>query len=149
MFMDVSWINIKYLGDVNVIFQPAGIPDSPDECILLNVTDRQATIQCEQGYDGGEKATFTFMVKKSTPHQSPTEVTSTFIWKQDALAEISVSELEPNNNYTLLVYQENKYGHSSSSFGVLTNTLGMYMDCWLYAATCIIINIKFIYDIHV
>lgn len=114
-----------------------GIPDSPQECYAINTTDRIAILECIKGYDGGERGTFTFTVLKSQPWQSPTEVETDFEWSVvNEVAFVRAHDLEPNNNYTLLVYQENKFGRSESSFGVLIRTEGKSF----YAATVFLLS---------
>jgi len=54
------------------------------------------------------------------------------------MVEISVSQLSPATNYTLLVYAENSFGRSAAAFIVYATTSGM--KCWtfsIFSARCV------------
>ena len=49
-----------------VVCHAAGAPGPPRHCVALNVTDHEARLGCQLGYDGGEP--LDFVVDKQSPH---------------------------------------------------------------------------------
>ena len=108
-----------------------GKPDSPQKCDVTKVGDREVSLTCVQGYDGGDQMTFS--VSRSAEGQqgsdwSEVEVTWPEIyalWSSgQPLANVKVKGFGPNTNYTLRVYGDNKFGKSDEAFAVFIRTAG-------------------------
>ena len=90
---------------------------------MLNVTHVGTFLTCVPGFDGGDH--ISFAVSKSTSRTEPEEVDSTTTWSSDgSFAFVSIEDLWPLTNYTMRVFQENKYGRSAVSYSVTVRTLG-------------------------
>ena len=59
-----------------------GAPGPPRHCVALNVTDHEARLDCQPGYDGGEP--LDFVVDKQSPHDD-----------LERVSEASPSPLQP------------------------------------------------------
>ena len=57
-------------------------------------------------------------------HTLQERVRSEFVMKGE-LASITVMDLQPNSNYTILLYQENTHGESEESIGLYISTKGI------------------------
>ena len=113
-----------------------GLPDVPRRCDELNTTANTSVVSCLPGFDGGEPLDFS--VYKSEVTRPPEETRSTFTM-DEGLAIITVSDLSPKTNYTLMIYQKNSFGKSHESFGVLVWTQG---NLWYPQRPCIILLSK-------
>ncbi len=101
----------------------AGIPDAPMFCSLRNVSAYTALIDCIVGYTGGEPLDFAVYKYAINIGQEP--VDSDFVKSDDdKMAAITVRDLQPNSNYTILIYQHNTHGQSTESMGVYILTAG-------------------------
>ncbi|XP_066594358.1 neural cell adhesion molecule 2-like isoform X2 [Prorops nasuta] len=100
---------------------PAGRPDTPHNCSLLNQTTDSIYVECTEGFDGGLPQNFTILVERDAAgsgKQSGTplasSVVSTISNQTSKSPSFSVAGLEPGTTYDLTVYSSNNKGRSDS-----------------------------------
>lgn len=94
------------------------------------MTAHSVNLTCLPGYGGGEDDTILFPVLKSDPSMYPRPAKSS-VQHNGQMVVITVTELIPNNNYTLYVFAKNSHGRSAASVNVAVRTMGR--NTFLYA----------------
>ncbi|XP_071869531.1 nephrin isoform X2 [Bombus fervidus] len=92
---------------------PAGHPDTPHNCSLLNQTTDSLYVECTEGFDGGLPQKFTIQVDREVGTSSTSSKPSTTIYNQTSkVPSFSVSNLEPGTTYDVHIYASNSKGRS-------------------------------------
>ncbi|XP_060825846.1 nephrin-like isoform X2 [Bombus pascuorum] len=92
---------------------PAGHPDTPHNCSLLNQTTDSLYVECTEGFDGGLPQKFTIQVDREVGTISTSLKPSTTIYNQTSkVPSFSVSNLEPGTTYDVHIYASNSKGRS-------------------------------------
>ncbi|CAL4064614.1 unnamed protein product, partial [Meganyctiphanes norvegica] len=102
----------------------AGVPEAVSNCsVSLNNSALGGAIEveCESGWSGGIRQTFTLEVHSMSSITSLSSSASLALLQQQDEPYFTVSGLKPGTEYKLLVYAENSQGRSrSSSFSLHT-----------------------------
>ncbi|PNF35868.1 hypothetical protein B7P43_G09425 [Cryptotermes secundus] len=106
---------------------PAGKPDAPRTCMMVNRTSTAVQVNCEKGFDGGLPQEFTMElysaarnVASNGHHRIVSNITSR------SKPEFTVTGLEPGAGYFVSVYSSNGKGRSTAftlSVSTLKSTL--------------------------
>ncbi|XP_011863327.1 PREDICTED: nephrin-like isoform X7 [Vollenhovia emeryi] len=92
---------------------PAGRPDTPHNCSLLNQTTDSIYVECIEGFDGGLPQKFTMQVDREAG--SGKSGGPTTIYNQTSKVPVfSVSNLDPGSNYEVSIYATNAKGRSET-----------------------------------
>ncbi|XP_033192723.1 nephrin isoform X2 [Bombus vancouverensis nearcticus] len=92
---------------------PAGHPDTPHNCSLLNQTTDSLYVECTEGFDGGLPQKFTIQVDREVGTSSTSSKPSTTVYNQTSkVPSFSVSNLEPGTTYDVHIYASNSKGRS-------------------------------------
>ncbi|XP_025990000.1 nephrin isoform X5 [Solenopsis invicta] len=98
---------------------PAGRPDTPHNCSLLNQTTDSIYVECIEGFDGGLPQKFTMQVDREPGKNGgggggggsgPTTVYN----QTSKVPVFSVSNLDPGSNYEVSIYSTNAKGRSET-----------------------------------
>ncbi|XP_020281650.1 nephrin-like [Pseudomyrmex gracilis] len=90
---------------------PAGRPDTPHNCSLLNQTTDSIYVECIEGFDGGMPQKFTMQVNRE-PGSGKAGAT---VYNQTNKVPIfSVSNLDPGTTYEVFIYSTNAKGRSET-----------------------------------
>nr|XP_050848217.1 nephrin-like isoform X3 [Vespula vulgaris] len=90
---------------------PAGRPDMPHNCSLLNQTTDSFYIECIDGFDGGLPQKFTIRIDREIS-SSGTKSTTTIYNQTSKAASFAVTNLEPGTTYEIQIYASNTKGNS-------------------------------------
>ncbi|XP_031774397.1 nephrin-like isoform X3 [Apis florea] len=94
---------------------PAGHPDTPRNCSLLNQTIDSLYVECIEGFDGGLPQKFTIQVDRESGTSSISSKPSTTVYNQTSkVPSFSVGNLEPGTTYDVHIYASNSKGRSES-----------------------------------
>ncbi|XP_061930565.1 nephrin isoform X5 [Apis cerana] len=94
---------------------PAGHPDTPRNCSLLNQTIDSLYVECIEGFDGGLPQKFTIQVDRDSGTGSTSSKPSTTVYNQTSkVPSFSVGNLEPGTTYDVYIYASNSKGRSES-----------------------------------
>ncbi|XP_050590168.1 hemicentin-2-like isoform X1 [Bombus affinis] len=94
---------------------PAGHPDTPHNCSLLNQTTDSLYVECIEGFDGGLPQKFTIQVDREVGTSSTSSKPSTTVYNQTSkVPSFSVSNLEPGTTYDVHIYASNSKGRSET-----------------------------------
>ncbi|XP_076302461.1 uncharacterized protein LOC143220754, partial [Lasioglossum baleicum] len=94
---------------------PAGHPDTPHNCSLLNQTTDSLYVECTEGFDGGLPQKFTIQVDREAGTSSTSSKPSTTVYNQTSkVASFSVGNLEPGTTYDVHIYASNSKGRSET-----------------------------------
>ncbi|XP_025160189.1 nephrin isoform X4 [Harpegnathos saltator] len=107
---------------------PAGRPDTPHNCSLLNQTTDSIYVECVEGFDGGLPQKFTMQVDRETgpgksggsggaaaAASSSASAASTTVYNQTSkLPTFSVNNLDPGSTYEVSIYSTNAKGRSET-----------------------------------
>ncbi|XP_043792408.1 nephrin-like isoform X4 [Apis laboriosa] len=94
---------------------PAGHPDTPRNCSLLNQTIDSLYVECIEGFDGGLPQKFTIQVDRESGTSSTSSKPSTTVYNQTSkVPSFSVGNLEPGTTYDVHIYASNSKGRSES-----------------------------------
>ncbi|XP_026296705.1 nephrin isoform X3 [Apis mellifera] len=94
---------------------PAGHPDTPRNCSLLNQTIDSLYVECIEGFDGGLPQKFTIQVDRESGTSSTSSKPSTTVYNQTSkVASFSVGNLEPGTTYDVHIYASNSKGRSET-----------------------------------
>ncbi|CAK9813985.1 Protein turtle homolog B [Anthophora quadrimaculata] len=94
---------------------PAGHPDTPHNCSLLNQTTDSLYVECTEGFDGGLPQKFTIQVDREAGTASTSTKPSTTIYNQTSkVPSFSVGNLEPGTTYDVHIYASNSKGRSET-----------------------------------
>ncbi|XP_043582642.1 hemicentin-2-like isoform X1 [Bombus pyrosoma] len=94
---------------------PAGHPDTPHNCSLLNQTTDSLYVECTEGFDGGLPQKFTIQVDREVGTSSTSSKPSTTVYNQTSkVPSFSVSNLEPGTTYDVHIYASNSKGRSET-----------------------------------
>ncbi|XP_076666598.1 protein turtle homolog A isoform X3 [Andrena cerasifolii] len=94
---------------------PAGHPDTPHNCSLLNQTTDSLYVECTEGFDGGLPQKFTIQVDREPGTSSTSTKPSTTISNQTSkVPSFSVNNLEPGTTYDVRIYASNSKGRSET-----------------------------------
>ncbi|XP_067005669.2 nephrin-like [Anabrus simplex] len=101
---------------------PAGKPDPPRNCKVLNRTSSSLQVSCSRGFDGGLPQEFTMelhatSVLGSSHRRLVSNVTSR------SKPEFTVTGLEPGSSYIISVYSTNGKGRSLETVALKATTL--------------------------
>ncbi|KAK9298048.1 hypothetical protein QLX08_008541 [Tetragonisca angustula] len=92
---------------------PAGHPDTPHNCSLLNQTTDSLYVECTEGFDGGLPQKFTIQVDREAGTSSTSSKPSTTVYNQTSkVPSFSVGNLEPGTTYDVHIYASNSKGRS-------------------------------------
>ncbi|XP_025075061.1 nephrin-like isoform X4 [Pogonomyrmex barbatus] len=92
---------------------PAGRPDTPHNCSLLNQTTDSIYVECIEGFNGGLPQKFTMQVDREAG--SGKSGGPVIVYNQTSKVPIfSVSNLEPGSNYEVSIYAANAKGRSET-----------------------------------
>ncbi|CAH2008832.1 unnamed protein product [Acanthoscelides obtectus] len=86
---------------------PAGKPDPPHNCTVMNMTNDSLEVSCSDGFDGGQPQYFLLEVYDSSTGVLQANVSSKF-------PEFIVSGLDPGKSLKMTVYAANGKGRSES-----------------------------------
>ncbi|KAM0733080.1 Protein turtle-like protein B [Formica fusca] len=91
---------------------PAGRPDTPHNCSLLNQTTDSIYVECIEGFDGGLPQKFTMQVDREagSGKGGPTTVYN----HTSKMPTFSVGSLEPGTTYEVSIYSTNAKGRSET-----------------------------------
>ncbi|KAL6447972.1 hypothetical protein ACFW04_000191 [Cataglyphis niger] len=91
---------------------PAGRPDTPHNCSLLNQTTDSIYVECIEGFDGGLPQKFTMQVDREagSGKGGPTTVYN----HTSKMPTFSVGNLDPGSTYEVFVYSTNAKGRSET-----------------------------------
>ncbi|KAG5312027.1 TUTLB protein, partial [Pseudoatta argentina] len=92
---------------------PAGRPDTPHNCSLLNQTTDSFYVECIEGFDGGLPQKFTMQVDRETGSGKGGGPTTVFN-QMSKVPVFSVSNLDPGSNYEVSIYSTNAKGRSET-----------------------------------
>ncbi|KAG5311259.1 TUTLB protein, partial [Acromyrmex insinuator] len=92
---------------------PAGRPDTPHNCSLLNQTTDSIYVECIEGFDGGLPQKFTMQVDRETGSGKGGGPTTVFN-QTSKVPVFSVSNLDPGSNYEVSIYSTNAKGRSET-----------------------------------
>ncbi|XP_076392275.1 protein turtle homolog B isoform X2 [Megachile rotundata] len=94
---------------------PAGHPDTPHNCSLLNQTTESLYVECTEGFDGGLSQKFTIQVdREAGTGSSSSKPTGTVYNQTSKVPSFSVGNLEPGTTYEVYVYASNSKGRSET-----------------------------------
>ncbi|XP_034177818.2 protein turtle homolog A isoform X2 [Osmia lignaria lignaria] len=94
---------------------PAGHPDTPHNCSLLNQTTDSLYVECTEGFDGGLPQKFTIQVdREAGTGSSSSKPTGTVYNQTSQVPSFSVGNLEPGTTYEVYVYASNSKGRSET-----------------------------------
>ncbi|XP_032676451.1 nephrin-like isoform X5 [Odontomachus brunneus] len=107
---------------------PAGRPDTPHNCSLLNQTTDSIYVECIEGFDGGLPQKFTMQVDREIgPGKSggssatagaaaaaASSSTTTVYNQTSKLPTFSVNNLDPGSTYEVSIYSTNAKGRSET-----------------------------------
>ncbi|XP_036138974.1 nephrin isoform X5 [Monomorium pharaonis] len=92
---------------------PAGRPDTPHNCSLLNQTTDSIYVECIEGFDGGLPQKFTMQVDRE-PGSGKSGGPTTVYNQTSKVPVFSVSNLDPGSNYEVSIYATNAKGRSET-----------------------------------
>ena len=84
---------------------PAGPPDAPKNCTILNVTEESVRVDCVEGYDGGLLQHFILEVHDTNKHKLRANITA-------AWPSFLAKRLPAGHSFLLVIYASNAKGHS-------------------------------------
>ncbi|XP_011352009.1 nephrin isoform X7 [Ooceraea biroi] len=87
---------------------PAGRPDTPHNCSLLNQTTDSIYVECIEGFDGGLPQKFTMQVDREAGKSGAATVYN----QTSKVPTFSVNNLEPGSTYEVSIYSTNAKGRS-------------------------------------
>ncbi|KAL0127610.1 hypothetical protein PUN28_003118 [Cardiocondyla obscurior] len=94
---------------------PAGRPDTPHNCSLLNQTTDSIYVECIEGFDGGLPQKFTMQVDRDAGSGKGGAGGPATIYNQTSKVPIfSVNNLDPGSNYEVSIYSTNAKGRSET-----------------------------------
>ncbi|XP_029046064.1 nephrin-like isoform X6 [Osmia bicornis bicornis] len=94
---------------------PAGHPDTPHNCSLLNQTTDSLYVECTEGFDGGLPQKFTIQVDREAGTGSSSSKPTGTVYNQTSQVPLfSVGNLEPGTTYEVYVYASNSKGRSET-----------------------------------
>ncbi|KAK2586783.1 hypothetical protein KPH14_011809 [Odynerus spinipes] len=92
---------------------PAGRPDMPHNCSLLNQTTDSFYVECVDGFDGGLPQKFTIQVDREASSSGTSSKPSSTVFNQTSkAASFAVTNLEPGTTYDVRIYASNAKGRS-------------------------------------
>ncbi|XP_076637272.1 nephrin isoform X3 [Colletes latitarsis] len=92
---------------------PAGHPDTPHNCSLLNQTTDSLHVECTEGFDGGLPQQFTIQVDREQGTSSTSSNPSLTVYNRTSkVPSFSVNRLEPGTTYGVYIYARNSKGRS-------------------------------------
>ncbi|XP_015439956.1 PREDICTED: nephrin-like [Dufourea novaeangliae] len=92
---------------------PAGHPDTPHNCSLLNQTTDSVYVECTEGFDGGLPQKFTIQVDREAGTSGAPSKPNTTVYNQTSkVPSFSLDGLEPGTSYDVYVYASNSKGRS-------------------------------------
>ncbi|XP_050466117.1 nephrin-like isoform X4 [Cataglyphis hispanica] len=91
---------------------PAGRPDTPHNCSLLNQTTDSIYVECIEGFDGGLPQKFTMQVNREAG--SSKGGPATVYNHTSKMPTFSVGNLDPGSTYEVSVYSTNAKGRSET-----------------------------------
>ncbi|KAF7279021.1 hypothetical protein GWI33_007662 [Rhynchophorus ferrugineus] len=94
---------------------PAGKPDSPQACSLINVTHHSVVVSCQKGFDGGLKQKFVLILYSG--EDAIANMSSS------GIPEFSIQNLEPVQDYYVSIYSFNSKGQSKPTPPLIIRTL--------------------------
>uniref|UniRef100_T1J7Y1 Ig-like domain-containing protein n=1 Tax=Strigamia maritima TaxID=126957 RepID=T1J7Y1_STRMM len=86
---------------------PAGPPDPPNNCTILNKTSSSFVISCQTGYDGGVSPTFFCQIIDAASHKLVIEVNS-------SQPIFHLANLPSNSRFLISIYAYNSKGRSEA-----------------------------------
>ncbi|XP_012235843.1 neural cell adhesion molecule 2-like isoform X5 [Linepithema humile] len=89
---------------------PAGRPDTPHNCSLLNQTTDSIYVECVEGFDGGLPQKFTMQVDREAGKGGATTVYN----QTSKIPIFSVGNLDPGTTYEVTIYSTNSKGRSET-----------------------------------
>ncbi|XP_011703468.1 PREDICTED: nephrin-like isoform X3 [Wasmannia auropunctata] len=95
---------------------PAGRPDTPHNCSLLNQTTDSIYVECIEGFDGGLPQKFTMQVEREAgSSKGGGGGGSATVFNQTSKVPVfSVSNLDPGSSYEVSIYSTNAKGRSET-----------------------------------
>ncbi|XP_076234570.1 protein turtle homolog B isoform X2 [Calliopsis andreniformis] len=95
---------------------PAGHPDTPHNCSLLNQTTDSLYVECTEGFDGGLPQKFTIQVDRGSGSNNTksTKPNTTIHNQTSKVPSFSVSNLDPGTSYEVYIYASNSKGRSET-----------------------------------
>ncbi|XP_066997421.2 nephrin-like [Anabrus simplex] len=101
---------------------PAGKPDPPRNCILMNRTTNSLQVSCSRGFDGGLPQEFTMeLYAASTVGSEHRRLVSNVTSRSKP--EFVVTGLEPGSGYIMSIYSSNGKGRSFDIITLRVTTL--------------------------
>ncbi|CAH0551270.1 unnamed protein product [Brassicogethes aeneus] len=94
---------------------PAGKPDPPHSCSVLNVTHHSALITCKKGFDGGQRQKFVLVLSMGE------NVISNM--SSSTIPEFYIPNLEATQDYSTMVSSFNLKGFSKPTMPLVFHTL--------------------------
>ncbi|XP_068082837.1 nephrin-like [Anabrus simplex] len=110
--------------DVPCVFHvvPAGKPDPPKSCLLLNRTTNSLQVSCSRGFDGGLPQEFT-MELYAAPSAGSGQRRLVSNVTSRSKPEFTVTGLEPGTGYIMSVYSSNGKGRSIETITLRVSTM--------------------------
>ncbi|KAF2890838.1 hypothetical protein ILUMI_15335 [Ignelater luminosus] len=93
---------------------PAGRPDPPSNCVVLNVTHHSVIANCKKGFDGGLRQKFVLLIMAAD------NLTANL---SASVPEFQVTNLDASTDYSATVFSVNAKGWSKGSVPILIKTL--------------------------
>ncbi|XP_072767808.1 nephrin isoform X6 [Anoplolepis gracilipes] len=91
---------------------PAGRPDTPHNCSLLNQTTDSIYVECIEGFDGGLPQKFTMQVDREA---GPSKSGPATVYNHTSkMPTFSVGNLDPGSSYEVSIYSTNAKGRSET-----------------------------------
>ncbi|XP_046753588.1 nephrin-like isoform X5 [Diprion similis] len=90
---------------------PAGHPDNPHNCSVLNQTTDSLHVECTEGFDGGLPQEFTLEVDIETSNELA-KAGSLVYNSTSKVPTFSVTGLDPGTTYHIIVFASNSKGRS-------------------------------------
>ncbi|XP_057651793.1 nephrin-like isoform X2 [Diorhabda carinulata] len=114
---------------------PAGKPDPPYNCTIVNMTNESLEVECTEGFDGGQPQHFLLEVYDSSTGFILANVSSKF-------PVFIVSGLDPGKSLKMIVYAANSKGKSEQVplEGFTLNVAEKQTDENIYSSTTTIIH---------
>ncbi|XP_068082823.1 nephrin-like [Anabrus simplex] len=110
--------------DVPCVFHivPAGKPDPPRNCILLNRTTSSLQVSCSRGFDGGLPQEFTMELYSAFNSDSGHRRLVSNVTSR-SMPEFTVTGLEQGSGYIMSLYSSNGKGRSLETITLRVSTL--------------------------
>lgn len=93
---------------------PAGRPDPPSNCVVLNVTHHSVHVNCKKGFDGGLRQKFVLLIMAAD------NLTANL---SASVPEFQVPNLDASTDFSATVFSVNAKGWSKGSVPIVIKTL--------------------------